>query len=132
MLEVKVNAICYYPKGFFSEAFVNIIKEIFIEERKKLDSEPWEVDHINNLYKGSRYSNIDHLTRVSLGAIFDSAQNHLRKEGLDFETARENSGEFVNEWIETSSYSDLKKLVTDTLFYSMGSDHWYTFEKNWN
>jgi hypothetical protein len=130
--KIKVDSITSYPEDLYSLGFKNLMKEIMVEERAKFDSESWEVDHEKSLLKGTRYSKIDHLTNVALGAIYNSIANELRKQGLPFEESLEESKTYTNDWIVNSEYSELQKIAKDTIIYSMGSDHWYTFEKQWN
>lgn len=131
--EIKVNAICPMPKDLFALGFTNLMKEIIIEEKNKIDSEFKQVDHEKCTYKGSRFSDNNHLTRVALAAIFDSIKcYHWREENLEYEDAWDKAVEATNDWITNQSeVSELRRIAKDTIIYSMESDHWYTFEKDW-
>jgi hypothetical protein len=130
--KIKVDSITSYPEDLYTSAFKTLIEEIIVEEKKKIDSQFEEIDHEKSTYKGSRYSNNSHLTKVALGAIYNSIAWQLRAQGLSFDEALEESKTQTNDWIVNTEYADLQKIANDTIMYSMGSDHWYTFEKQWN
>jgi len=77
--EIKVDAICPMPSDLYSSGFISLMKDIIIEEKKKIDSEYEDLDHDKALYKGRRFGDNDHLTRVALGAIHYSIFRHIRK-----------------------------------------------------
>ena len=128
-MKIEINSITYGPE--YPTEFVSRLQNLILKQKESDRDTLYDPDHNNQRYKGNRYHNNERILQVILGNIRSSHETEFRKNGADWETAKNDSFAAALEWATTATDEDLSQLVKRALDYSAAADYWYKFEKEW-
>jgi len=126
--KIIVNQITSYP--VYSQDFITKLSGAIQSVKEEYDALDFSVDHNNQRYKGTRYSNKERALKAILGSIRSTYDT--RPAGLTFEESYALSCDLALKWSKVATFEDLKQVAHSCMEYLMAADYWYTFEKEWD
>ena len=131
--EILVNGVAIRVNGRRSISCLQLLAESTVENFKNtIDQRKSDVwDHLadgrsEEIYRGGRYHDTYGVAVDAIDPLFEAAAKSIGQHEYT-----EQVSALVKEWFDNASPEDLALLADKSIVSRMGTDWWYTFEKEY-